>query len=279
VAAEQDVVGDISGALWVVMGTIGIVLLIACANVANLLLVRAECVSEAVRAALGAGWRLLREWLLEIALTSLSGVLGIGLTIAILRLLVAIGPASLPGSTRSPSTPSCSCSPCCLRPVWPAVRRDPLAPARGTECDAGCSEVPAARRPTAATGTGRGRLSSLRSRLRSCCSSDRADDPQLSRLPRSMRALRARIASSWCVAIPETQIENPERVVRMQSAIRDAVAASGVSAVAFTSSAPMELFNSNDVLVVEGRPTRKASLPIRRFKFVSPGFFQTLTSG
>ena len=65
----------------------------------------------------------------------------------------------------------------------------------------------------------------------------------------------------------------------MQSAIRDAVAASGVSAVAFTSSAPMELFNSNDVLVVEGRPTRKASLPIRRFKFVSPGFFQTLTSG
>ena len=80
------------------------------------------------------------------------------------------------------------------------------------------------------------------------------------------------------VAIPETQIENPDQVVRMQSAIRDAVAAiPGVSAAAFTSSAPMEPFNSNDVLVVEGKTYREGELPpIRRFKFVSPGFFQTL---
>jgi predicted permease len=80
------------------------------------------------------------------------------------------------------------------------------------------------------------------------------------------------------IAIPETQIENPERVVRMQSAIRDAVAAiPGVSAAAFTSSAPMEPFNSNDVLIVEGKTYREGELPpIRRFKFVSPGFFQTL---
>ena len=53
---KQDVVGNVGNVLWVVMGTIGIVMLIACANVANLLLVRAEARQQelAVRAALGA---------------------------------------------------------------------------------------------------------------------------------------------------------------------------------------------------------------------------------
>ena len=56
---KEDVIGDVGKLLWVLMGTIGIVLLIACANVANLLLVRAEGRQQelAIRAALGAGWR------------------------------------------------------------------------------------------------------------------------------------------------------------------------------------------------------------------------------
>ena len=55
---KQEVVGSVTDVLWVVMATIGFVMLIACANVANLLLVRAEvrqrncpCVRRSVRAA------------------------------------------------------------------------------------------------------------------------------------------------------------------------------------------------------------------------------------
>ena len=61
---KEDVIGNVAGALWVLMGTIGIVMVIACANVASLLLVRAEARQQelAVRAALGAGrGRIVRE--------------------------------------------------------------------------------------------------------------------------------------------------------------------------------------------------------------------------
>ncbi len=64
--SRSDVVGDIGKVLWVLMATIGVVLFIACANVANLMLVRAEGRQQelAIRAALGAGWtRIARELL------------------------------------------------------------------------------------------------------------------------------------------------------------------------------------------------------------------------
>jgi hypothetical protein len=97
---KQDVVGDTGNALWVLMGTISMVLLIACANVANLLLVRTQSRQQelAVRASLGASRRRIAAGLfVECILLGLAGgVAGIALAYAALRLLVRIGPSNLP---------------------------------------------------------------------------------------------------------------------------------------------------------------------------------------
>ncbi|MGH9629346.1 MAG: ABC transporter permease, partial [Bryobacteraceae bacterium] len=97
---KEDVVGDVGRVLWVLMATVGIVLFIACANVANLLLVRAEGRQQelAVRVALGASrGRIARDLLFEtVTLGLLGGVLGLGVAYAALRLLVLLAPANLP---------------------------------------------------------------------------------------------------------------------------------------------------------------------------------------
>jgi predicted permease len=97
---DVDVVGDIGAMLWILLGTVGLVLLVACANVANLFLVRAEARQQelAIRLALGAetrrvAWQLMSESLL-VAL--LGGIVGIGLAYAGIQLLLYLQPAQLP---------------------------------------------------------------------------------------------------------------------------------------------------------------------------------------
>jgi predicted permease len=97
---KQEVVGDVGKILWVLMGAIAIVLLIVCANVANLLLVRAEGRQQemAIRTTLGASRaRIARELVLEsVVLGVVGAVLGLALAYGGLRLFLALAPTNFP---------------------------------------------------------------------------------------------------------------------------------------------------------------------------------------
>jgi len=100
---KQDVVGNVGTLLWILMGGIGMVLLIACANVANLLLVRTEGRQHelALRAALGATRkRIALQLLVESSIIGLLGsIAGLSLAAAALHFLVAFAPSGLPRTT------------------------------------------------------------------------------------------------------------------------------------------------------------------------------------
>jgi putative ABC transport system permease protein len=97
---QSEIVSNVRPALVVLMGAVVFVLLIACVNVANLLLARAEARQReiAIRSALGASfWRLLRQFITEgVLLSSVGAVLGLALAFAGLRLIKLTNAGSIP---------------------------------------------------------------------------------------------------------------------------------------------------------------------------------------
>lgn len=100
VSVREDQVGSVRSALWVLFGATLSLLLLATANVTNLLLARAEVRQRelAVRSALGAGrWRLAQMGLIESTLLGLGGgIAGLGLGFLLLRVSVALAPVGIP---------------------------------------------------------------------------------------------------------------------------------------------------------------------------------------
>lgn len=279
-------VGDIGNTLWVLMGTVGIVLVIACANVANLLLVRADGRRQelAIRAALGAGWgRIAQNLLLESVLLGLAGgALGLALAYVALRVLVISDLAHLPRSHDIS--------------IDPVV----LAFTLGVSLAAGLlfGLVPVLRyaRPHFAAGLrsgGRSLTSSKeRHRARSVLVVVQvalalvllAGSGLMIRTFRALRHVdpgfsRAHELETMRIGIPETQIQDPERVVRMEREIlRKVRTLAGVSTVAATSDLPLD-GGEDDPVFVEDKQYREGSVrPVRRFKFVSPGYIAVIGS-
>jgi predicted permease len=97
---KEEIVGDLKQPLWILLGTVGVVLLIVCANVANLCLVRAEGRRRemAVRSALGAGrGNLMRQYAAESVLLAIAGgALGVGLAAIGVPALLSVAPPTLP---------------------------------------------------------------------------------------------------------------------------------------------------------------------------------------
>jgi predicted permease len=284
---KQDVIGNVGNVLWVLMGSIALVLLVACANVANLLLVRVEGRRQelAIRSALGAGWgRIASELLFESIVLGVAGsLIGLALAYGALRVLVSLAPTGLPRIHEIGID-----IPVLLFTLGLALFTSLLIGAIPIVKYAGASVNSALREGGRA-------LSQSRERHRArkalvivqvalalvllICSglmirTFRAlihVDPGFSS-PESLLNFR--------FYIPETQIpENqPERAVHRQQEIMDKLASiPGVSSVAIQSAVPMDGRDSNDVLFAEDHISGQGELPpIRRFVFVSPGAFSTL---
>jgi predicted permease len=282
---KQEVVGNVSAVLWVVMATIGVVMLIACANVTNLLLVRAESRQQelAVRAALGAGWgRIVRVLLLESSILGLmGGALGVLFAVAGLDVLAAIGPANLPRLSEISLD---------ARALWFTLLLSLLS-------GLVLGLIPALKYAGArisVTIRSAGRTSSVsreRHRTRNLLVVAQVAMALVllvsaGLMIRTFQALRnvepgfthAEHLETMRISIPSSLVAEPERVTRIQNNIADKLAEiPGVTSVGFASAVPMEGGDPNwDNIYVEGKAYAPNEIPaLRLFQYVSPGFFHT----
>ncbi len=277
-------VGNIGDVLWVVMGTIGLVLFMACANVTNLLLVRAEARQHelALRAALGAGLaRIIRGLLVEsVMLGLMGGALGVVVAWGGLRLLVAIGPANLPRLNEISMdartfgfTLALSVLAGLLLGLIPALKY------AGTRISASLRS--AGRTASASRERHRARnllvVAQVAIALVLLVSAG-----LMIRTAQALRTVepgftRAEHLQTVRISIPSSLIPEPQMVTRIQNDLVDKLAAiPGVTSVGFASEAPMEAQPPDwDNIFPEGKTYPGNVAPLRRFENLSPGFLHT----
>ena len=282
---EVDVVGDIGRMLWILLGTVGIVLVVACANVANLFLVRAESRQQelAVRMALGAGARrVARELLTEsVLLGMIGGALGLALAYGGIRLLIFLQPARLPRLTEITLDPIVVLFTFVLGlvagvlfgliPVFKYARPQ-LANAL-KDSSRGSSEGRERHRTRNALVVAQVALAVvllIGSGLMIRTFVAMRDVPPGFVKPEEVLTFR--------IGIPAGVVEAPLQVLRThEEIVRKLEAIPGVQSVGVSSSITMDGGSSNDPVYVEDFPRNDGKMPpLRRFKFIGARYFETM---
>jgi len=281
---KQYIIGDAGKVLWVLMGGIGLVLLIACANVASLLLVRVEGRQQelAIRAALGGSpGRIAGGLLLEsLVLAVIGGALGLLFAYGGLRVLIALAPSDLPR----------------LNDI--GIDGPVLTFTLGVTIVAGLlfgSMLPlryaGVREGSGLRETGRS-VSASRERHRT---SNALVVIQVGLalvllvssglMIRTFQALThvqpgftaPAEVETFHVHFPPEMMKTPERLVRMDQAILDNIGAiPGVSSADFSGAVPMDGGAESDPVLVKDHMLQGQLPPARRCYWVSPSFFRTM---
>jgi predicted permease len=282
---KQEVIGNVGSVLWVVMGTVGVVMLIACTNVANLLLVRAEVRQQefAIREALGAGRaRIAREVLTECVLLALiGGAAGVGIAEAGLRLLAGIGPANLP-RLHEISLDARSIAFTLGLSLVSALFFGSIAALKSMRPSASLAHASVGR--TASTSRERLRGRNLLVIAQVAMAMALLIGAVL--MFRTLAALRgvdpgfsdADHVQTLRIAIPQPLIADAQTAARMENNIADNLAAlPGVGSAGFARDVPMDgIEPAWNNIFIEGKNERSKSAPMRLFKFISPGYFHSV---
>jgi len=282
---KQDLTGDIGPTLWVLMGTIGLVLLIACANVANLLLVRVESrhLELTIRAALGASTRRIAYELLFESLTlALLGALGgLALAFGALRLLVAMAPAGIPRVTQiGIDLPVLLFALAVSLFTGLLFGSAPVLKYAGAHLSSGLRDGGRALSVSRERRRARNTLVVVQVTLALVLL---ISSGLMIRTFRALTQVQPGFfdpahVQTLSLSIPEAQVPEADKVLRMENDIVDRLRqVPGVSSVAITTAVPMGGNTSTDLLFARDRSYREGQLPpVRRFIFVSPGLQRTL---
>jgi len=280
---KDDVVGGAGDMLWVLMGTMGAVWLITCANVVNLMLVRSESRRPefAVRAALGArrGQVARESWVESLVLSLAGGALGMALAYAGLKVVVATAPLTLPRvedislDTRVIAFAfAVSLVSSILFGSVPALKHAAQysRPLGGAARGASASRERQRTRNTLVVVQVALALVLLVSSGLMIRTFQALQNVQ----PGFAATAELQTARIW---VPPQLVPDPERATRMQHEILEKIAVlPGVTAAAFASAVPMEgpLRVATQVIFVDGRSYAPGMTPpVRRMKTVSPGYF------
>jgi putative ABC transport system permease protein len=279
-----DAIGDVGPMLWILLGTVGFVMLIACANVANLFLVRAEGRQSelALRSALGASRGDLARGLLgeSLALGLAAGVFGVGLAAAGIQLLVWLAPSGLPRLDEIGLSPvvlvfalAISLVASLLFGLIPLMRFGTPSIAALKEGGRSASEGPTRHRARNVLVVAEVALALVLLivsglMVRTFLALGRVE-PGFTH-PETVQTFR--------VAVPEAVAKEPEQAVRIFEQITvNLRAVPGVERVGMSTAITLDGNNSNDPIFVEDRPTPEGQIPpLRRFKFIGPDYFETV---